>query len=44
LYSSEKNKNLAITNRSLVSCAHNTSRAFIGIALSCTVCGLFDVE
>ena len=26
-----KNKNLAIANRSRVSCAHNTSRAFIGL-------------
>jgi len=25
------NKNLAVANRSRVSCAHNTSRAFIGL-------------
>ena len=28
------NKNLAIANRSCVSCAHNTSRAFIGLNIT----------
>jgi len=28
------NKNLAIANRSRVSCAHNTSRAFIGLNIT----------
>ena len=28
------NKNLAIANRSRVSCAHNTSRAFIGLNMT----------
>ena len=28
------NKNLAITNRSRVSCTHNTSRAFIGLSIT----------
>ena len=29
-----RNKNLAITNRSRVSCAHNTSRAFMGLNIT----------
>jgi len=31
---SESNKNLAIANRSRVSCAHNTLRAFIGLNIT----------
>jgi len=31
MFKKNTNKNLAIANRSLVSCAHNTSRAFIGL-------------
>jgi len=31
LFLSDEDKNLAIANRSRVSCTHNTSKAFIGL-------------
>jgi len=33
-WEAEEDKNLAIANRSRVSCAHNTLRAFIGLNIT----------